>query len=287
MHINEEEGPVTGRIEGKVAFITGLARGQGRAHAIKLAGEGADIVGLDICAQIDSVDYEMSTPDDLQATIKLVEETGQRIIAHIGDVRDMDSLRSVYQEGLDTLGHIDLVVANAGIMPVWGRGSDTMRAWQDCLDVLLSGVLNTVEVAYPRLLEQGTGGSIVITSSMAAVMPMMRTLGGRTLGLLGYSAAKAALINLAQNYASILAYHNIRVNTVHPTGVNTPMADNDMVRDRFATANPEDALALVNAIPVNFVEAEDVADAVLFLCSDESRYITGSALRVDAGSSLR
>jgi SDR family mycofactocin-dependent oxidoreductase len=287
MHINEEEGPVTGRIEGKVAFITGLARGQGRAHAIKLAGEGADIVGLDICAQIDSVDYEMSTPDDLQATIKLVEETGQRIIARIGDVRDMDSLRSVYQEGLDTLGHIDLVVANAGIMPVWGRGSDTMRAWQDCLDVLLSGVLNTVEVAYPRLLEQGTGGSIVITSSMAAVMPMMRTLGGRTLGLLGYSAAKAGLINLAQNYASILAYHNIRVNTVHPTGVNTPMADNDMVRDRFATANPEDALALVNAIPVNFVEAEDVADAVLFLCSDESRYITGSALRVDAGSSLR
>jgi SDR family mycofactocin-dependent oxidoreductase len=278
---------MTGRVEGKVAFITGLARGQGRAHAIKLAGEGADIVGLDICAQIDSVDYEMSTPDDLQATIKLVEETGQRIIARIGDVRDAESLRSVYQEGLDTLGHIDLVIANAGIMPVWGRGSDTMRAWQDCLDVLLTGALNTVEVAYPRMLEQGTGGSIVITGSMAAVMPMMRTLGGRTLGLLGYSAAKAALINLAQNYASILAYHNIRVNTVHPTGVNTPMADNDMVRDRFATANPEDALALVNAIPVNFVEAEDIADAVLFLCSDESRYITGSALRVDAGSSLR
>jgi SDR family mycofactocin-dependent oxidoreductase len=278
---------MSGRVQGKVAFITGVARGQGRAHAIRLASEGADIVALDICAQFETVDYAMSTPDDLQATIKLVEETGRRIVARIGDVRDVESLRSVYQEGLDTFGHIDLVVANAGIMPVWGRGSDTMQAWQDCLDVLLSGVLNTVEVAYPRMLEQGTGGSIVITSSMAAVMPMMRTLGGRTLGLLGYSAAKAALVNLAQNYASILAYHNIRVNTVHPTGVNTPMADNDMVRDRFATANPEDALALVNAIPVNFVEAEDIADAVLFLCSDESRYITGSALRVDAGSSLR
>jgi NAD(P)-dependent dehydrogenase (short-subunit alcohol dehydrogenase family) len=229
----------------------------------------------------------MSTPDDLQQTVKLVEQADRRILARTGDVRDPQSLTSVYQEGLDMFGHIDLVVANAGIMPVWGPGSDTMQAWHDCLDVLLTGVLNTVETAYPRLLKQGTGGSIVITSSMAGVMPMMRTLGGRTLGLLGYSAAKAALVNLAQNYASILAPHNIRVNTVHPTGVNTPMVDNDMVRDRFANANPEDVLALVNAIPVEFVDADDIANAVLFLCSDESRYLTGSALRVDAGSSLR
>jgi NAD(P)-dependent dehydrogenase (short-subunit alcohol dehydrogenase family) len=148
-------------------------------------------------------------------------------------------------------------------------------------------VLNTVEVAYPRMLDQGTGGSIVITGSMAAVMPMMRTLGGKTLGLLGYSAAKAALVNLTRNYASILAAHNIRVNIVHPTGVNTPMADNEMVRDRFETADTEDALTLVNAIPVNFVEATDIANAVAFLCSDEARYITGTALRVDAGSNLR
>ncbi len=275
------------RVVGKVAFITGIARGQGRAHALKLASEGADIVGLDLCDQVDTVAYAMSTPDDLQETIKLVEETGRRIIARIGDVRDIESVRSVFEEGREAFGYVDLVVANAGIMPVWGRGSDTMQAWQDSLDVLLTGVLNTVEVSYPRMLEQGRPGSIVITSSMAAVMPMMRTLGGKTLGLLGYSAAKAALVNLAQNYASILAYHNIRVNTVHPTGVSTPMAENDMVRDRFETCNPEDALALVNAIPVNFVEAEDVANAVLFLCSDESRYLTGSALRVDAGSSLR
>jgi SDR family mycofactocin-dependent oxidoreductase len=276
-----------GRVQGKTAFITGLARGQGRAHAVKLASEGADIVGVDICAQIGTVDYPMSTPDDLQETVKLVEQADRRIHAKIGDVRDVESLRSVYQEGLDTFGHIDLVVANAGIMPVWGADSDTMQAWHDCLDVMLTGVLNTIEVAYPRMLEQGTGGSIVITSSMAGVIPMMRTLGGRTLGLLGYSAAKAALINLAQNYASILAYHNIRVNTVLPTGVNTPMVDNDMVRDRFANADQEDVLTLVNAIPVNFVDAEDIANAVLFLCSDESRYFTGSALRVDAGSSLR
>jgi NAD(P)-dependent dehydrogenase (short-subunit alcohol dehydrogenase family) len=229
----------------------------------------------------------MSTPDDLQETIKLVEETGQRIIARVGDVRDRAAIETVFEEGRAAFGYIDLVVANAGIMPVWGRGSDTMRAWQDCLDILLTGVLNTVEVAYPRMLEQQRPGSIVITSSMASAMPMMRTLGGKTLGLLGYSAAKAALVNLAQNYASILAYHNIRVNTVHPTGVSTPMADNDMVRDRFETCNPEDALALVNAIPVDFVEAEDIANAVLFLCSDDSRYFTGSSLRIDAGSSLR
>jgi SDR family mycofactocin-dependent oxidoreductase len=276
-----------GRVQGKTAFITGVARGQGRAHAVKLASEGADIVGVDICAQIGTVDYPMSTPDDLQETVKLVEQAGGRMHARIGDVRDAESLRSAYQEGLDAFGHIDLVVANAGIMPVWGPGSHTMQAWHDCLDVLLTGVLNTVEVAYPRMLEQGTGGSIVITSSMAAAVPMMRTLGGRTLGLLGYSAAKAALLNLAQNYASILAYHNIRVNTVLPTGVNTPMVDNDMVRDRFANADREDVLTLVNAIPVDFVEAEDIANTVLFLCSDESRYFTGSALRVDAGSSLR
>jgi SDR family mycofactocin-dependent oxidoreductase len=278
---------MTGRVQGKTAFITGLARGQGRAHAVKLASGGADIVGIDICAQIDTVAYPMSTPDDLQQTVKLVEQADRRILARAGDVRDPQSLTSVYQEGLDMFGHIDLVVANAGIMPVWGPGSDTMQAWHDCLDVLLTGVLNTVETAYPRLLKQGTGGSIVITSSMAGVIPMMRTLGGRTLGLLGYSAAKAALVNLAQNYASILAPHNIRVNTVHPTGVNTPMVDNDMVRDRFANANPEDVLALVNAIPVEFVDPDDIANAVLFLCSDESRYLTGSALRVDAGSSLR
>jgi SDR family mycofactocin-dependent oxidoreductase len=278
---------MSGRVEGKVAFITGAARGQGRAHAVRLASEGADIIGLDICAQVDTVDYAMSTPDDLQETIELVEKHGRRMITKIGDVRDIDAVRSLYEEGLETFGHIDLVVANAGIMPVWGKGSNTMQAWQDCLDILLTGVLNTVEVAYPSLISQGTGGSIVITSSMAACQPMMRTLDGRTLGLLGYSAAKAGLVNLAQNYGSILAVYNIRVNTVHPTGVNTPMVDNDMVRDRFASVDPQDGLALVNALPVDFVEADDIADAVLFLCSDESRYITGTALRVDAGSSLR
>jgi SDR family mycofactocin-dependent oxidoreductase len=278
---------MTDRMAGKVAFITGIARGQGRAHAVRLAREGADIVGLDICKQMSSVDYAMSTEEDLRETVGLVTALGRRVFARVGDVRDIDSIRTTYEDGLAELGHIDAVIANAGIMPIWGRGSDTMLAWHDCLDVLLTGVLNTVEVAYPHLIEQGRGGSIVITSSMAALKPLMRTLDGRTLGTLGYGAAKAALVNLARNYASILAYHGIRVNTVHPTGVNTPMADNDMVRARFEAANEQDALALVNAIPVRLVEPEDIADAVLWLCSDESRYYTGNIMRVDAGAMLR
>jgi SDR family mycofactocin-dependent oxidoreductase len=278
---------MAGKVEGKVVFITGVARGQGRADAVRLAEEGADIIGIDLCQQLELVDYPLATEDDLAETVELVEKAGGRIVAGPADVRDRDSMAAVLERGLHELGRLDYVVANAGVMPIWGEQAQTMGAWQLCLDILLTGVLNTVEVAFPKLIDQGTGGSIVITSSMAACQPMMRTLDGRTLGLLGYSAAKAGLVNLAQNYASILAVHNIRVNTVHPTGVNTPMVDNDMVRDRMANVDPQDGLALVNALPVEFVEADDIADTVLFLCSDDSRYITGSSLRVDAGSSLR
>ena len=278
---------MAGQFEGKVAFITGAARGQGRAHALRLARDGADIVGTDLCNQIATVDYPMATKDDLDETVRLVEERGARMISLTGDVRDRGFLDGAYEEGLRTFGRVDFVIANAGIMPIWGKESNTMQAWQDCLDVLLTGVLNTVEVAWPRMVNQGTGGSIVITSSMAGVVPTMRTLAGHTLGLLGYSAAKAALVNLMENYASMLAYHHIRVNTVHPTGVSTPMIDNDMARDRFATADEEDLKCIVNAIPVNAVEPEDIAGAVAWLCSDESRYFTGSALRIDAGASLR
>ncbi|WP_306303776.1 mycofactocin-coupled SDR family oxidoreductase [Rhodococcus wratislaviensis] len=278
---------MVGRFDGKVAFITGLARGQGRAHALRLASEGADIIGLDLCDQIETVDYPMSTPSDLDETIKLVEGHDRKIIAVRGDVRNRESLRAVLDEGLAAFGRLDFVVANAGVMPVWGSESNTMQAWQDCLDVLLTGVLNTVETVYPTLVEQGDGGSIVITGSMAAVKPQMRTFGAHSLGLLGYSAAKAALVNVAQNYASLLAYHRIRVNVVHPTGVNTPMIDNEMVRDRFATADPQDIATLVNAIPVNAVDPEDIANAVAWLCSDESRFYTGSEMRIDAGANLR
>ena len=275
------------RMEGKVAFITGAARGQGRSHALRLAEEGADIIAVDICAQIPSVEYPMSTETDLQETVKLVEERDRRIVARVADVRDAASLRKALDDGLAELGRLDCVVANAGIMPVYGDASTGMPAWQDTLDVLLTGVLNTVEVAWPTLVEQGTGGSVVITSSMAALTPMLRTRKGHRLGLLAYSAAKAAVVNLARNYASMLAADYIRVNTVHPTGVDTPMVRNDLMERYFTESDPQDLLSLVNAIPVPLVEARDISEAVLWLCSDESRYVTGTALPVDAGATLR
>jgi SDR family mycofactocin-dependent oxidoreductase len=278
---------MTGKLEGKVAFITGVARGQGRAHAVRLAEEGADIIGIDICGPIDGIEYPLSTEDDLDETVKLVEGHDRRIVTGIADVRDRAAIETVFHQGLDELGRVDFVLANAGVMPVFGQRSNEMAAWNLSLDVLLTGVLNTVEATYPTLVAQGQGGSIVITSSMAALQPMMRTESSHTLGLLGYSAAKAGLVNLARNYASIMAIHHIRVNTVHPTGVNTPMINNEMLAKHWETANPEDRNALVNAIPVDAVEPEDIANAVLWLCSDDSRYFTGNEVRIDAGASLR
>ncbi len=229
----------------------------------------------------------MATPDDLGETVKLVENLDRRIVTGIADVRDRDSLNRVYQQGLAQFGRLDYVIANAGVMPVFGPRSNEFASWQLCLDVLLTGVLNTVELTYQQIVNQGEGGSIVITSSMAALQPMMRTESSHTYGLLGYSAAKAGLVNLARNYASILAVHRIRVNTVHPTGVNTPMINNDVIANHWEHADQEDKGALVNAIPVPAVEPEDIAAAVLWLCSDDSRYFTGNQVRIDAGANLR
>jgi SDR family mycofactocin-dependent oxidoreductase len=276
-----------GKLDGKVAFITGVARGQGRAHAIRLAQEGAGIIGIDLCEQLEVVEYPLANDDDLADTVELVEKAGGCIVAGKADVRDRDSMIAVLDRGLGRLGRLDFVIANAGVMPIWGERAQTMSAWDICLDILLTGVLNTVEITYPVIRDQGEGGSIVITSSMAALRPMMRTEESHTLGLLGYSAAKSALVNLARNYASILARHRIRVNTIHPTGVDTPMINNDMSRGHFDVASDEDKLVLVNAIPVTRVDPEDIASAALWLCSDDSRYYTGNILRVDAGASLR
>ena len=278
---------MSGKLEGKVAFITGVARGQGRTHALRLAEAGADIVGVDICAQIDAVEYPLATPDDLAETVKLVEGLERRIVAGVADVRDPDSLRTVYQQGLAELGRLDFVIANAGVMPVFGPRANELASWQLCLDVLLTGVLNTVELTYRQIVEQSEGGSIVITSSMAGLRQMMRTESSHSYGLLGYSAAKAALVNLARNYASILAKHRIRVNTVHPTSVNTPMIHNEMIDRHWEHADPADMSVLTSAIPVLEVEPEDISAAVLWLCSDDSRYFTGNQMRIDAGANLR
>jgi SDR family mycofactocin-dependent oxidoreductase len=274
-------------LDGRVAFITGIARGQGRSHAVRLAEAGADIIGVDICAPIEDVEYPLATRDDLDETVKLVKGLGRRIVADVGDVRDRDSLDAVYQRGLGEFGRLDFVIANAGVMPVFGPRANEFASWQLCLDVLLTGVLNTVELTYKQIVEQGDGGSIVITSSMAALKPMMRTESSHSYGLLGYSAAKAGLVNLARNYASILAVHRIRVNTLHPTSVNTPMIHNEMIERHWATADPENMQVLVSAIPVMEVEPEDISAAVAWLCSDDSRYFTGNEVRIDAGANLR
>jgi SDR family mycofactocin-dependent oxidoreductase len=278
---------MSGRLDGKVAFITGAARGQGRSHAVRFAEEGANIIGVDICEQIPSVGYPLGTLAELQETVRLVEKSGRRMVAAKADVRDRATLEAALNLGAGEFGRLDFVIANAGIMPVYGEHSNETAAWQACLDVMLTGVMNTVELTYPRLVDQGHGGSIAITGSMAAVKPMMRTSQAHSLGLLSYSAAKAAVVNLARNYASVLAYHHIRVNVVQPAGVDTPMIRNEMVEEYKRTANPEDGKCLVTAIPIIKLDPLDVSNMMVWLCSEESRYFTGNAMRLDAGADLR
>jgi SDR family mycofactocin-dependent oxidoreductase len=264
-------------LAGKVAFITGAARGQGRAEAVRLASDGANIIAIDICDQIASVPYPMATADDLAATVKLVEDTGARIVALQADVRDQSTLATAVQAGLDELGRLDIVVANAGIAPM-ESGRD---GWRDVIDVNLTGVHNTIEVAMPRLIEQGDGGSIVLISSAAGLVG----IGGGDPGSLGYTAAKHGLVGLMRAYANYLAPHSIRVNSIHPAGVNTPMIDNDHTRQWIANviANSKRPPDMGNAMPVAVLEVEDIAAAVAWLVSDEARYITGVTLPVDAG----
>ncbi|MBI3216625.1 MAG: mycofactocin-coupled SDR family oxidoreductase [Mycobacterium sp.] len=264
-------------LSGKVAFITGAARGQGRAHAVKLASEGADIIAIDLCAQIDSVPYPLATPDDLAATVKLVEDTGARIIATEADVRDRDAVKAAVRAGTEELGNrLDIVIANAGIAPM--AGAD---AWQDVIDVNLTGVYNTVDVAMKPMIKFGNGGSIVLTSSVAGLVG----IGSPLAGSVGYAAAKHGIVGLMRVYANFLAQFNIRVNSVHPAGVNTPMIDNDFTRSWLdgLAQETQGGPDMGNALPVQTLEPEDIANAAFYLVSDTGRYVTGVALPVDAG----
>ncbi len=263
-------------LDGKVAFITGAARGQGRAEAVRLASDGANIIAVDICDQIASVPYPMATPDDLAQTVKLVEATGARIVAREADVRDRDALSTALQVGLDDFGRLDIVIANAGIAPM-----ETGEAgWRDVIDVNLTGSYHTVEVAIPTIVDQGDGGAIVLISSVAGLVAM----GSPDPGALGYTAAKHGIVGLMREYANILAQHSIRVNSVHPTGVDTPMINNDFIRDWLHRMGTR---ASSNALPVRAVEAEDIANAVAWLVSDAARYVTGVTLPVDAGAVVK
>ncbi|WKG05851.1 mycofactocin-coupled SDR family oxidoreductase [Mycolicibacterium sp. HK-90] len=264
-------------LAGKVAFITGAARGQGRAEAVRLAADGADIIAIDLCDQIASVAYPLATPDDLAATVKLVEETGARIVAHRADVRDENALRAALQDGVDRLGRLDIVVANAGIAPMQS-GPD---GWRDVIDVNLTGVHHTVEVAMPIMVDQGEGGSIVLISSAAGLIGV----GGGDRGSLGYTAAKHGVVGLMRAYANFLAPHSIRVNSIHPTGVDTPMINNEFTRSwlKHVAEELNAPTDFGNALPVQVVQVEDVANAVAWLVSDQARYVTGVTLPVDAG----
>lgn len=270
------------QFDGKVAFITGAARGQGRSHAVRFAEEGADIIAIDLCEQIDSVAYSMATPEDLNETINLVEKTGRRIVAERADVRDFKKLQAVVTKGVSELGRIDYVLANAGIMPIAGEQAQEMSAFLDAVDVMLKGVYYTIEAALPALLKHGDGGAIVITSSIAGLSGVRTRFSLKSHGMPGYVAAKHGVVGLMRYYASLLAEKNIRVNTVHPTGVATPMAVNDQVEQLFAD-QPEYAAALENLMSVPLIEPIDISDAMVYLCGHSGRYITGTTLPVDAG----
>jgi SDR family mycofactocin-dependent oxidoreductase len=280
---------MTGRVEGKVAFVTGAARGQGRSHAVRLAEEGADIIAIDLCGSVPSIDrfYPGTTPEDLAETVALVEATGRRIVASQADVRDYDQLRNAFGEGVDELGRIDVVCANAGI---FSFGDQTHlvseQDWQDVIDVNQTGVWHTCKAVIPHLIEQGTGGSIIISSSTAGIKG--------TPNVAPYTASKHATVGLMRTLALELAPHSIRVNTVHPTGVSTPMLLNEAAFQLFLpdVEHPTQEQAIeafrpTNAIPVPWVESIDVSHAVVYLASEESRYVTGLELKIDAGYSIR
>jgi (+)-trans-carveol dehydrogenase len=275
---------MTGRVEGKVAFITGAARGQGRSHAITLAREGADIIAVDIAAQIGTVPYPMATPEDLAQTVKEVEATGRRIVATVADVRDYDALKEALDDGVAQLGRLDIVSANAGIVS-YGRAEDLAgQTWRDMIDVNLTGEWHAAKAAIPHLRAGGRGGSIILTSSTAGLKPLQN--------LAHYVAAKHGVVGLMRTLALELAPDFIRVNTINPTSVNTDMIQNAPTYALFAPDLPADERtreALIprfeslNALPIPWVEPADISNAVLWLASDESRYVTGITLPIDAG----
>lgn len=274
---------MSGRVEGKVAFITGAARGQGRSHAIRLAQEGADIIAVDHCADIDTVAYPMATTADLERTVKEVEALDRRIYAAHADVRDAESLRTALEAGVAELGGLDVVNANAGILsngPAHELSEDT---WGQMIDINLSGVWRTCKAAIPHLIAGGRGGSIVLTSSVAGLRSYS--------GVAHYVSAKHGVIGLMKTLAQELAPHSIRVNTVNPTQVDTPMIQNESMYHLFCPDVPEPtredfaaASAATILLPIDWVESIDVSNAVLFLASEEARYITGVALPIDGGA---
>ncbi len=274
-----------GMLDGKVAFVTGAARGQGRSHAVALAREGADIIAVDVCRQLPTVPYPMATPEDLDVTVGEVERLGRRVVASQVDVRDLASLTAAVDAGVAELGRLDIVVANAGISTPAPTLEMDEETWDEMIEVNLTGQWKTVRAAVPHVVRGGRGGSVVIISSLAALYANPNTA--------HYAAAKAGLIALMKVLAKELAPQGIRVNTVHPTTVATGMILNDatyrLFRPELEHPDRQDfevAALRLNRLPVAAVEPEDISNAVLYLVTDAGRYVTGTTFAVDAGGQL-
>jgi SDR family mycofactocin-dependent oxidoreductase len=270
-------------LEGKVAFVTGAARGQGRSHAVTLAEAGADIVAVDIVQHIDTVPYPLATADDLEHTHKLVADLGRGVLTRTADVRSQADLDAVVAEAVDEFGGIDIVCANAGIgvsfLKTWELSE---QDWQDVIDVNLTGVFHTVKAVVPSMIEAGKGGSIVLTSSLAGLKGYSN--------LVGYVAAKHGANGIMRTLANELGPYNIRVNSVCPGLINTDMMMNQPTYDVFRPelSNPSQADAIevfrtMQVLPIDWLEPRDVSEVIRWLASDESRYLTGVAVPVDAG----
>lgn len=278
---------MAGRVEGKVAFVTGAARGQGRSHAVRLAEEGADIIAIDVCKQIEGVQFPMSTPEDLDETARQVKALGRRVVAVPADVRDYDALKGAVDQGVAELGRLDIVCANAGLGSDGDLMADmTAETWQNTIDVNLTGVWQTAKASIPHLIAGGRGGSIVLTSSVGGLR------GHAHIG--HYIAAKHGVIGLMRTLAWELGPHNIRVNSVCPTQVNTPMVMHEgtyrMFRPDLENPTVDDFAAVsqsMHLLPTPWVEPRDISNAIVYLSSDEGRFVTGVALPIDAGALLK
>jgi SDR family mycofactocin-dependent oxidoreductase len=266
-----------GRVDGKVALVTGAAQGQGRSHCLRLAEEGADIIAVDLCEQLDLVNYQMGTPEGLDDTAASVRSLGRRVVAARADVRDAEGLGATVHRAVVDLGRLDIVVANAAICTIQTWDDVTERIWQDTIDINLTGVWHTLQASIPHLIASG-GGSIVITSSTAGLKGLPY--------LTPYVVAKHGVVGLARTLANELADQNIRVNTVHPTGVDTPMG-HIAGGEGLYESKPLLAPIFMNTLDVQHLDPAEITNAVLFLASDEARYITGVALPVDAGNTNR
>jgi len=273
---------MAGSLEGRVAFITGVARGQGRAHAVRLAREGVDIIGVDVCENYPHMNYPNASQEDLDETAALVEKEGRRIVARKADVRDFAQLKAAFDEGYAEFGRVDIVISNAGIIRL-GDEQDPIAEWQEVIETNLTGAFHTVRAALPGLKAGGRGGSIVITSSTAG----LKGTGSPFASAQAYTAAKRGLVGYMQTLANDLAPEWIRVNTIHPTGVDSPMSNNDFF-PKWLDDHEELGNAMrFNLMPVDAMPMADVSAVVAFLCSDEAKWITGSTVQVDAGFMLK